>query len=76
MEPRQVPAAPAVKRGYEYLSPAECAVICGKNRETVTLALREGELHDSQRVRAGKWTIRNDCLVAWIEVTPCAHATA
>jgi hypothetical protein len=51
----------------KYLTPAEAAVIAGRNRETITLALRDGELKGSQRIANGRWTIRIDHLEAWIE---------
>lgn len=56
-----------------YLTPAEAAIIAGRNRETITLALRYGTLHGSQRLRHGKWTVREDCLEAWIEARNCTH---
>ena len=60
----------------KYLTPAEVGLEFGRSRETIRLALKDGELHGSQRIARGKWTIRRDCAEAWIEGRPCEHQLA
>lgn len=45
------------------------------SRHPVTLrkALEARELHGSQRVVGGRWSIRHECLEAWIDGRPCDH---
>jgi Helix-turn-helix domain len=59
----------------EYLSVLEAASIARLHPQTVSDALRLNQLHGTQRTLKGKWTIRRDCLEAWIEGSPCEHQT-
>lgn len=47
-------------------------------RHPVTLrrALAAGELHGTQRLKGGKWSIRVECLDAWLDGGKCAHQKA
>ncbi|MFG6277966.1 helix-turn-helix domain-containing protein [Microbacterium sp. 5K110] len=56
-----------------YLTTAEAAKTARKHPVTVRKALESGELHGSQRSVGGRWTIREDCLEAFIEGRPCEH---
>ncbi|WP_407939147.1 helix-turn-helix domain-containing protein [Microbacterium mangrovi] len=47
------------------LSPAQVAALIGRHVETVTLALRNGELKGSQREVGGYWYIRREDAIAW-----------
>jgi hypothetical protein len=57
----------------EYLSVLEAATVARLHPMTVSDALRVNKLHGTQRVLRGKWTIRRDCLEAWIEGRKCEH---
>lgn len=41
--------------------------------DTVRRALESGELHGGQRKAKGRWSIRIECLDAWIEGAECEH---
>lgn len=57
-----------------YLSVEQAAKIANRHRQTVADTLRIGQLHGTQRVRRGTWTVRRDCLDAWMEKRPCEHS--
>jgi hypothetical protein len=56
------------------LTVAEVATRARKHPDTVRLALADGELHGTQRVPRGKWTVRESCADAWIDGLRCPHA--
>lgn len=58
-----------------YLNTAEAATVARKHPVTIRKALEAGTLHGSQQVVGGRWTIREDCLEAFIEKRPCEHRT-
>ncbi len=43
---------------------------------TVRNALAGGELHGSQRVKGGRWTVEEACAEAWVSGRPCEHQVA
>lgn len=50
----------------------EAALAISRNEETLTRALRDGSLCGSQAAgRKGRWSIREDCLEAYIDNTDC-----
>jgi len=59
-----------------YATPKEAALITRRHPETVTQALRLGELCGTQRKKNGRWLIGMDCLDAWVRGTACAHKGA
>lgn len=56
-----------------HLNVDQAAKVAQRHRQTIADALRTGALHGSQRVRRGTWTVRRDCLEAWLEKRPCEH---
>jgi hypothetical protein len=58
------------------LSPDEAAVIARKHRQTIYYALEDGTLHGTQRVKRGRWLIKESCLGAWIDGVLCEHQKA
>lgn len=59
----------------EFLTTAEAALTTKHHPETVTRALRLGELHGTQRKKGGSWRIERKCLNAWVIGEPCPHAS-
>ena len=57
----------------ELLTPNEAALMARRHPETITAALRDGELHGSQRKKNGRWLVQEDCLRAWSLGVACAH---
>lgn len=43
------------------------------HRSTIVRALEAGELHGGQRKPKGRWSIRRDCLDAWLDGHDCEH---
>ena len=41
--------------------------------QTVREALAAGDLHGGQRTKGGHWSIRLECLDAWLDGQPCPH---
>jgi excisionase family DNA binding protein len=41
--------------------------------DTILRALRAGLLHGGQRKFGGRWSIRRDCLDAWLDGESCDH---
>lgn len=41
---------------------------------TIVRALEAKELHGGQRKVRGHWSIRRECLDAWLDGKPCPHA--
>ena len=60
----------------EILTVAEAADAARRHPVTLRKALTDGDLHGFQRVEGGRWSIRRDCLDAWVENRPCAHQGA
>lgn len=58
----------------DLLTAPEAAAESRRHPVTARRALEAGELHDFQRVKGGRWSIRRACLDAWIERRPCAHS--
>jgi hypothetical protein len=65
-----------VNRAAPRLSPVEAAAIARKHRQTIYYALEDGTLHGTQRVKRGRWLIKEACLDAWIDGVPCEHQKA
>jgi hypothetical protein len=42
---------------------------------TILKALDAGELHGGQRKKHGRWSIRAECLDAWLDGAKCEHQT-
>lgn len=40
---------------------------------TVRRALEAGELHGSQAVKGGRWSVREECAEAWADKRACEH---
>jgi hypothetical protein len=55
------------------LTVAEVAAKARKHPDTVRIALADGDLHGTQRVPRGKWTVRESCADAWIDGQLCSH---
>jgi hypothetical protein len=57
----------------------QAAEFAGYNVQTVRKALAAGDLHGTQRLRkgepvkGGKWSIRRECLEAWLDGERCEH---
>jgi hypothetical protein len=51
----------------------EAATVAKRHTITLYRALEGGELHGSQQMRGGRWTILRQCLLAWISSEPCEH---
>lgn len=57
-----------------WLDTAGAAKYANRSVQTIRAALAAGELHGYQRVAPqGKWTVRPECLDAWIAGEPCQH---
>ena len=56
-----------------YLTAPEAASATGKHPVTVRKALEADELHGFQSGKGGRWSIKPDCLEAWVENRLCAH---
>lgn len=50
-------------------------VSAGTKRHPVTVrrALEAGELHGTQSVKGGRWSVREECAEAWADRKPCEH---
>ena len=66
------PAADLPRRPVR-LTVAEAAAEGRKHPITVRRALEAGELHGSQRVKGGRWTVEEPCLSAWLAGEECEH---
>lgn len=58
------------------ISPDEAAVIAHRHRQTIYVALEDGSLHGTQRVKRGRWLIKAACLDAWLDGVECADRVA
>jgi len=52
---------------------AQAADFVGCHPQTIRKALEAGELHGGQRKTKGRWSVRRDCLEAWVEGAECEH---
>jgi excisionase family DNA binding protein len=55
-------------------STAQAAEYAGCHVDTVRKALESGDLHGGQRKANGRWSVRRECLDAWLDGTDCPHA--
>lgn len=56
------------------LTAIEAAGQAKKHYKTIASALRGGSLHGTQiSGKGGAWLIRESCLDAWVDGSPCAH---
>jgi len=69
------PAADLPKRPVR-LTVEEAAADARVHPETIRDACRSGELHGSQRIKRGRWTIEEPCLAAWLAGKKCEHQRA
>lgn len=58
------------------LTVAEAATVSRVHPITVYRALEGAELHGEQRAKGGRWTIRPECLDAWLDNEKCEHQAA
>jgi excisionase family DNA binding protein len=72
---RQPASMGAQTDASQWLTVKEATERTARHRDTVTTALRTGDLHGVQRSKHGHWRIHTDCLEAWVEVEPCEHQT-
>lgn len=54
----------------------QAAEYAGLHSSTVLRALEAGELHGGQRKEKGRWSIRAECLDAWLDGVECEHQEA
>lgn len=66
------PAADLPKRPVR-LTVEEAAADARVHPETIRDACRSGELHGSQRIKRGRWTVEVPCLAAWLAGEECEH---
>lgn len=69
------PAADLPKRPVR-LTVEEAAADARVHPETIRDACRSGELHGSQRIKRGRWTVEATCLTAWLAGEQCEHQHA
>jgi hypothetical protein len=60
-------------RERTYLTVAQAAALVDQHFETITQALRRGELHGFQRMKGARWLVQDDCLIAWVTGEACGH---
>lgn len=58
------------------LTVEEAAADARVHPETIRDACRSGELHGSQRIKRGRWTVEAPCLSAWLAGEECEHQRA
>lgn len=62
----------------------QAADFAGCHRQTILRALESGDLHGGQRLdretgrpkKNGRWSIRRECLEAYLDGSPCPHQEA
>lgn len=59
-----------------WLDVAAAATYANRHRVTLWKALESGQLHGEQRMAKGKWSIRAECIDAWLAGQPCDHQAA
>lgn len=52
------------------------AVAADRSAITIYRAVENGTLHGTQRGKGAKWSIRQECLDAWLDNEPCEHQAA
>lgn len=55
------------------LSVGEASAAYGPHPVTIRRALENGDLHGSQRIVRGRWSLRRECIEAWLDGAPCPH---
>lgn len=55
------------------LTVEQAAVAARRHPKTILKALADGDLHGVQRMKGGRWIVRQDCLDSWMDGAPCAH---
>lgn len=55
---------------------AQAAEYADCHVDTIRRACENGDLHGGQRVRNGRWSIRRECLDAWLDGGKCSHEVA
>lgn len=68
-------SAPALTERLR-LTVLEASAEYGPHPVTIRRALEADELHGSQRCAGGKWSIRRECLDAWMDGVKCPHRKA
>lgn len=58
------------------LTPAQAATVAQRSTDTIYTALEDGTLHGSQRCKRGRWSIRPECLDAYLDAVECEHQKA
>lgn len=58
------------------LTVAAAAEVACVHKITLYRALEGKELHGEQRAKGGRWTIRPECLDAWLDRKKCEHQIA
>lgn len=58
------------------LTVAAAAEMACVHKITLYRALEGAELHGEQRAKGGRWTIRPECLDAWLDRKKCEHQAA
>lgn len=54
----------------------QAAEYADRHRDTIRRACEAGALHGGQRTKGGRWSIRRECLDAWLDGDQCAHQLA
>lgn len=54
----------------------QVAEAVGRHPVTIRKALEARDLHGTQQVKGGRWSIREDCAEAWADGELCAHKQA
>lgn len=69
--------SPAPQSVAPRLTVAETVAAARRSAATIYRALEASELHGTQRTPRGRWSVRPECLDAWLDAQPCEHqATA
>lgn len=55
------------------LSVNEASVAYGRHPVTLRRALEGGELHGTQRTAGCRWSMRRECVEAWLDGQKCPH---
>lgn len=55
------------------LTVAESASAAGRHPVTIRRDLEAGVLHGTQRMKGGRWIVRESCLDAYLDGTRCHH---
>ncbi|WP_183407715.1 helix-turn-helix domain-containing protein [Marmoricola ginsengisoli] len=55
---------------------SQAAEYAACHEQTIRKACESGELHGGQRKPGGRWSIRRECLDAWLDGAKCEHQIA